>query len=176
MASELTVQTIQGPASGANANKILIPSGQKIIAEAGGLVAPGQVIQVVQGVFQSYTTTTSTSAVATGLTASITPKFSTSKILINVFGSNQQVTSGTTNIYPLYKNGSVLDSTFMIWSAPTPDGVAMSASYFDNPATTSALTYALYFRTENGGYTASFGSNTAAGSYRNSITLMEIAQ
>ena len=40
MASELTVQTLRGPTSGTNANKVLIPSGQT-------LHAPGHVIQVV---------------------------------------------------------------------------------------------------------------------------------
>ena len=135
----------------------------------------GAVLQVVQGTYQSTVTTTSSSAVATGLTATITPTSATSKILITVFGSQQLVQSGTTNIYSLYKAGSNLVDTFMIYSNPTPDGVAMSASYLDSPATTSATTYALFFRTENGGYTASFGSSTTAGNYLNSITLTEVA-
>jgi hypothetical protein len=146
------------------------------IDSSGNVLMPGHVVQVVQGVFQNNTTTTSTSAVATGLTATITPKSASSKILINVFGSCQSVTSGTTNVYPLYKNGSVLDAAFMLLSNPIGDGEAMSASYFDSPATTSATTYALYFYTEAGGYTASFGSNSGSENYRNSITLMEIAQ
>ena len=135
----------------------------------------GSVIQVVQGTFESATTTTSTTAVATGLSASITPSSASNKVLVIVHGSHQNVTSGTTNIYPLFKNGSVLKSTFMIYSAPAPDGVAMSAAFLDSPATTSSTTYALYFYTENGGYTASFGSQTGAGFYLNTITLMEIA-
>jgi len=135
----------------------------------------GTVLQVVQGSFQSTVTTTSTTPVATGLTATITPTSATSKILVTVFGSLEQVTSGTTNIYPLYKNGSNLITTFMIWSLAVGDGVALSASYLDSPATTSATTYALFFRTESGGYTASFGSATTAGNYLNTITLTEIA-
>ena len=63
MASELTVQTLRGPTSGANADTVLIPSGQT-------LHAPGHVMQVVtfehtrgeQGI-------TSTSDVATAYTA-----------------------------------------------------------------------------------------------------------
>ena len=46
MASELTVQTLRGPTSGANADTVLIPSGQT-------LHAPGHVIQVVN---TNYTT------------------------------------------------------------------------------------------------------------------------
>lgn len=168
MASELYVETLKGLTSGSNANKVTVGSGQT-------LYAPGHVLQVVQGTYESTNTTTSTTAVATGLSASITPSSTSSKILVTVHGSNQLVTSGTTNIYPLYKDGSALKSTFMIYSNPTPDGVAMSASYLDSPSTTSSITYALYFYTENSGYTASFGSQTGTGYYLNSITLMEIA-
>jgi hypothetical protein len=42
MASELTVQTLRGPTSGANADTVLIPSGQT-------LHAPGHVINVTHG-------------------------------------------------------------------------------------------------------------------------------
>lgn len=154
-----------------SANASLITSGTL----PGARLPTGSVLQVVQGTFQSITTTTSNTAVATGLTATITPTSATSKILVTVFGSLQLVSSGTTNIYPLFKNGASLNSTFMIWSQAVGDGVALSASYLDSPATTSATTYALYFRTEQSGYTASFGSDTSAGAYLNSITLMEIA-
>ena len=50
MASELQVTTIRGVPTGANANEIVIPTGQKIIAtDAGSIVAPGSVIQIVHG-------------------------------------------------------------------------------------------------------------------------------
>ena len=42
MASELTVQTIKGPTSGANANTVLVPSGHN-------LHVPGHVIQGKSG-------------------------------------------------------------------------------------------------------------------------------
>ena len=44
----------------------------------------GQVLQVVQNIYASYSSTSSTSYVDSGLSASITPKFSTSKILVMV--------------------------------------------------------------------------------------------
>ena len=48
MASELIVQTLKGPTSGANANKVIIPSGQTLDASAGGMTTPaGHAIQVV---------------------------------------------------------------------------------------------------------------------------------
>lgn len=178
-ASGTGIFTIASPNSNTDRTLTLPDNTGTILTGSSAIAASqlpaGSVLQVVQGSFQSNTTTTSTTAVTTGLTASITPKFATSKILVTVFGSTQLVQSGTTNIYPLFKNGSSLVSTFMIYSNPTPDGVAMSASYLDSPATTSSLTYTLYFYTENGGFTASFGSTTAAGSFLNTITLTEVA-
>jgi len=45
MASELIVQTLKGPTSGANANKVIIPSGQTLDASAGGFTpASGQIV------------------------------------------------------------------------------------------------------------------------------------
>jgi hypothetical protein len=153
----------------------IAPNLQSKISAPNLTLPTGSVIQVVQGVFQATSSTTSTSAITTGLTATITPKNASSKILINVFGSSQLVQSGTTNVYPLYKDGSVLDAGFMLLSNPIADGEAMSASYLDSPATTSATTYALYMYTNASGYTASFGSNSGSTIFRNTITLMEIA-
>lgn len=76
MASELTVQTIKGPSSGGNANKILIPAGQE-------LHAPGHVVQMQTSAMSGTSNqSTSTSYVDTGLNLNITPKFATSKILV----------------------------------------------------------------------------------------------
>lgn len=48
MASELYVETLKGLTSGANANKVIIPSGQTLDASAGEIVpSAGQVVQVV---------------------------------------------------------------------------------------------------------------------------------
>ena len=74
MASELTVQTLRGPTSGANADTVLIPSGQT-------LHAPGHVIQTQTTVFTSTVNTTSGSYTSL-ISALITPKFASSRILI----------------------------------------------------------------------------------------------
>ena len=71
----LTVQTLQAPTSGANANTILVPSGQTVHAA-------GSVIQVVNGLLPTGVANATASYVDTGLTATITPKFATSKILV----------------------------------------------------------------------------------------------
>ena len=75
----LTVQTLQAPASGANANTILVPSGQTVHAA-------GSVIQVVasEKTDTSSSSTTVPTFADTGLSCTITPKFSSSKILVHV--------------------------------------------------------------------------------------------
>ena len=102
MASELTVQTIKGPTSGGNANKILIGSGQT-------LHAPGHVIQVVEA--QSSSSTSFTTGSYTDLISkTITPQFATSKIKITfngVYYSNH-TGSSVNNRFRLVRDGSGL--------------------------------------------------------------------
>lgn len=57
MASELYVETLKGLTSGANANKVIIPSGQTLEC-ASAIVAPGSILQktvVNQGDVQNFT-------------------------------------------------------------------------------------------------------------------------
>ena len=78
MASELQVTTLKGNPTGANANQILVPAGQK-------LHAPGHIVQVlgISHTIGSNIATTSASYVTSGLTSPvITPKFANSKIII----------------------------------------------------------------------------------------------
>jgi len=88
MASELTVQTIKGPTSGGNANKILVPSGHTLDTSAGTLnyvPSAGQIVQHVTTDVSSPSTTVvaSTSYTdITGATLNITPKYQNSVMLI----------------------------------------------------------------------------------------------
>ena len=71
----------------------------------------GSVLQVVQGTYAlGYTSTSSAAYVATNLTASITPKFSTSKILI-IFNGNMYFSAGTGAAYTtIYRNSTNIAS------------------------------------------------------------------
>ena len=78
MASELQVTTLRGAPTGANANQIVVPTGQT-------LTAPGHVIQMQHAnINGSSGSTTSASFTDTGVSVNITPKFATSKILVIV--------------------------------------------------------------------------------------------
>ena len=87
MAGTLTVQNIEGPTSGANANKVIIPSGQTLDASAGFIPPSGHVVQTVSsGGFGTTITITSTTFVATGHSVSITTKFDNSYVLLQLAG------------------------------------------------------------------------------------------
>jgi len=171
MAGTLTVQNIEGPSSGANANTVLIPSGQE-------LHSAGHVIQVVQGVYTNANSTTSTSLVATSISATITPKFPTSKILISLaINGVYHSTETDYAVFHIYKNASNHHS---VSTNVGQNGETQSQSvahyYLDSPSTTSATTYAVYQRSGSGG---TIGHNNYGiggdGSTRSTIILTEIA-
>jgi len=84
MASELIVQTLKGPTSGANANKVIIPSGQTL-SVADGVQASdmpsGSVIQTAYTIQDTFTTTTSNSYTDIFPNATLTLK-GDSKVLV----------------------------------------------------------------------------------------------
>lgn len=165
MASELIVQTIQGPSSGANANKVLIPSGHT-------LHAAGHVVQVVDGTLAAFATT-NTSFVATGLYVNITPTSTSSKIHIDVImGGLYFYQSGYT--FELRRNGTSLGSLYGYGNTAANTGYTRrnaAAFWVDTPSTTSQITYELYIRSASGG--AVELANSASFS---NIRAMEIAQ
>ena len=66
MASELIVQTLKGPTTGANANKVIIPSGQTLDASAGTVTGVTEGIKYIDNWRMTNTTTiTGTKAVFT---------------------------------------------------------------------------------------------------------------
>ena len=78
----LTVQTLQAPTSGANANKVIIPSGHTLDASNGLLTPADYVIQTAQNYARGSVASSSTSYVVTGLDIDFTPSSTSSKVLI----------------------------------------------------------------------------------------------
>lgn len=140
----------------------------------------GSVLQVVQGTYSTQVSTSSSTFTDSGLTASITPTSSTSKILVLVsadvyssgvgrvdVGAKLQLVRGAVNLITqtgssLYMNtGSGSSAEFI---------TQPFMQYLDSPATTSSTTYKLQFATNGQGTTyINYSSNPAY------ITLMEIA-
>jgi hypothetical protein len=135
----------------------------------------GSVLQVVSAVFGNNFSTTSASFVAAPTTASITPKFSTSKILVRVSGGTTYVAGSSGQIATtIYRNSTNLGDTnrgFMeVYSgASGPIEAPVCMEYLDSPATTSSTAYTLYAKSLQGTVYSNID-----GTYQ-TITLMEIA-
>jgi hypothetical protein len=133
----------------------------------------GSVIQVVNAQFDnpSQFTTTSTSAVSTTLTLSITPKFATSKIL--VFSNTQIINqaNGVSGGVAIYRNGSTsLGWNSWFYSSASNAWFPATNISYDSPATTSATTYTVYIKSNAGTISVFWGSGSSS-----TITAMEIA-
>ena len=139
----------------------------------------GAMLQVVQSHVTAYTSTTSNSNTSTGLTVTITPKFSSSKVLI-VGNMNACYSDGATRYarYELFKGGSFLVYLHALVGYLQNDigyNTDWSYSYLDSPNTTSATTYDLQWSAHNGGasYFNNYGSSN--NTTRSTITAYEIA-
>jgi len=132
----------------------------------------GNVIQVVNATTSTGSSTTSTSFVASNLTASITPTSSSSKILVLVGGFGY-ATALNYAYYTIARGTTVLSSGSSGLSALyNNDGsVPISMFWLDSPATTSSTSYTAYFKRGASG-TAYFIENINGTGV---ITLMEIA-
>jgi len=111
----------------------------------------GSVIQVVQATLTSLFSTTAASFTSTGLTASITPQFSTSKILVLISTYGLALVANGQASYTIYRNstnlasGSGLNQSFSELNANlSPSQASLAISYLDSPSTTSSTTYTLY--------------------------------
>lgn len=167
MASELIVQTIQGPSSGANANKVIIPSGHT-------LAAAGHVVQVVSAKHSSQSQTTGTSYIGFPLSASITPTSASSKILVILSFTGAISTDNHLIVRVLRDSTTAVGENLSAFFAQTAgvSGGALNIHELDTPNTTSTLTYEAQFRSRDA------GENVLV-QYSNqpsTLTLMEIAQ
>jgi len=136
----------------------------------------GSILQVVNATTTSNFTTTSGSYVSTGFSASITPKFSTSKIVVMVTGNLYSNTSGGQCYATIYRGGTNIGGNgvgIQYASGATTQG-SFSPSLLDSPATTSSTSYTVYLAVYGGG-TAYFNVANPLGASTASIILMEIA-
>jgi hypothetical protein len=133
----------------------------------------GSVLQVVNATYSTSTTTGGTTYVDTGLTATITPTASSSKILVlvNQSGLNNDTINSGTSVQLLRTSTSlvVFASFFGFGVSGCVSGA--SACYLDSPATTSATTYKTQFKRGSGSGTSYVQDNSST----STITLLEIA-
>lgn len=194
--STLTVKNIQGVSP---TNQITVPAGHRIIAPAGGVLVPGQVVQVKQ---TAKTDTWSASpgvgvfSEVTGFSVSITPYSSTSKVMVMVnayLGHNNYQIKGLVK-----RNGTTIAVGDAAGTRPrvsfnlnsyagsaTNDSYHLlptAFNYLDSPATTSSCVYTVELSAYGGSwvgfnrsYTWQENANDYDGLPVSTITVMEIA-
>lgn len=155
----------------------------QVLTVAGGVptwaavAAGGKVLQVVYGSTTTEFATTSTSYGDTGLTASITPSATSSKILVivsqHIYANKTSGASGAA-VRLLRGATSLIESSRFAYIAVGGNNtelmVAGSMTYLDSPSTTSSTTYKTQGAISFSGTNASFqwGTNPSE------ITLIEI--
>ena len=175
MASELRV------------DKIIPTGGLGTDGTVGGAILHygGGVIQVVSMDLVSTAATTSTSYVdVSNFNLSITPKFTTSRILV-IMSCRVNSTSGSnvnTRSSIRISRGSTPISNHFVGHYIGNSGTNDSNNYesvcmvnFDNPGTTSATTYKVEMASDNSACTTSITGGAGDGSHRSSLTLMEVS-
>jgi hypothetical protein len=160
------------------ADTYLTPTGDG--SQLTNLPGGGKVLQVVQGTLTSAFSTSSSSYVDTGLSATITPSSSSSKILVLVNGQIDRPATayealrlnllrGSTSIW----GGNDANSFYSVSNTGFND-FHMSLNVLDAPSTTSATTYKLQLKARTGS-TVSFAPQAGANNQNGYILLMEIA-
>ena len=132
----------------------------------------GSVLQVVSSNYGTYPTVTSSSSfVTTGHTLSITPTSATSKIYLVLHFQTLNSNAGQGGGYTIYRNGSNLNANGFAEQNTGTSWVTMAITYLDSPATTSAITYEVYYK-RNGTGSLYYCGNTNEYCV---LTAMEIA-
>ena len=152
----------------------------------------GNVLQVLQATkTDAYTTTNTSYNTPTGLSVSITPSSTSSKILVIAsidFGVNgdsghtyARIYRDTTSIFEASAAGGRNLATFAQNNSGGNGGRCQTTTYIDSPSTTSAITYSIQVKSSNSTivYVNRSVRDADAGSYDgrtvSSITVMEVA-
>ena len=134
---------------------------------------PGSIIQVRQSSFSTHSTFNNSSFSAiSGFTLDISPRFSSSQILITL---NLLLEIRSASIVPieLTRGGSsIFTNEGGLRANESANGGYTTFSYLDSPESTSKLTYGVQTRTSNGDY--AFNNYIGSGPAYSFITAMEV--
>jgi hypothetical protein len=182
---ETTLGDISYRSATANTNtRLAIGSTGQVLTVSGGVPAwanaagGGKVLQVVYGMYNTQTLINNTGYTDTGLSLSITPSASTSKVLVLTSnfvyygessgnpGVGTQIVRGSTAVYEQHPSQN---SLAIIVGASGNRGLLASVNmqYLDSPATTSSTTYKVQSKSNCGAYFQWDGG-------KSNIILMEI--
>jgi hypothetical protein len=183
--------TLSAPAV-AGTNTITLPASTGTVLTTGSPQSGG-VLQVISTTKTDSFASSSTSFVdITGLSVSITPKFSTSKILV-IYSSQVATTSGEySSMYQIVRNSTAIcigdadgiktraTNSNRSMSGNSDQTWVVSQNFLDSPATTSATTYKLQGLVQSGGSfvvnrSIAWTNSDTIATTTSTITVMEIA-
>tara|TARA_B100001063_G_scaffold221074_1_gene226456 strand:+ start:18 stop:536 length:519 start_codon:yes stop_codon:yes gene_type:complete len=172
MASIINVDQIRN-AAGTNGLTLDASTGKASFPNGATLPA-GSVAQVVSNVTTANISTASISFVSTGLSASITPSSTSSKVFVIVSSPSWYI--DTNNAYAtVFRDSTNIGNgdygLMMVYN--TANYAPSTMQVMDSPSSTSSLTYSVHFRAVTSGATT-YISYSTYGQF--TITLMEIAQ
>ena len=176
-----TSQLVDGSVSNAKlANSSITLNGSAVSLGGSATIGGGKVLQFVNGVYSTETSITSSTLADTGMSLSITPTSSSSKIFV-IFQCMARITRSS-NAEAGAKFKLLRDAT-SIWDASpqtfyigaggsswTEHASSQVFTYYDSPATTSSINYKLQGATNGSGHTL----KAQASSSQSQMTLMEI--
>jgi len=177
MASELIVQTLKGPTTGANANKVIIPSGQTLECSS-AVVAPGSILQTATDAPGGQVTSTSTTYADSNVSLTVTSTQANSKFVLSFTVGVSPLSHPAMNIKLVRRisgSDTELSSSRIQRANNTSSGDADRHGCFTlidapaQPAGTS-ITYIVQFATTGEGVQVRINDNS-----NSSIYLMEIA-
>ena len=143
---------------------------------AASVLPAGSVLQVVTGTYATQTTNSTTTYADTGLTATITPRSTSSKILAFITMSGLEKSTGAAGNsfgFKLFRDATLV-SEYAQYINYTNSALALIAghpfNYLDSPSSTSSLVYKVQFKN----MVASSAVYVQANNNLSTITLMEI--
>lgn len=123
-------------------------SGLKWAAVAAG----GKVLQVVEGTYATLATNTTSTLADTGLTASITPAATSSKVLVlfSIHGGANHLNNLNETEYALIRGATnIYQARGLYTETGLKKYMTTTGVYLDSPSTTSSTTYKVQFRNIN---------------------------
>jgi len=136
-----------------------------------GINTTGNVLQVVTVNHSTVVSSTNSTFVDSGLSCAITPKFSTSKIMILV-DQNGRIETSTWMGYRILRDTTEIKGVgYYLFDNNSTNNSSISFNFLDSPNTTSEVTYKTQFMRSQGGGTVKVNDNSAPAT----ILLIEIA-
>ena len=140
-------------AAGVTIDGVLIKDGQVDGKDVSALTA-GKILQVVQGTYSTQSSRTSSTHADTGLSVAITPKSTSSKILIVMLHHTkiQRSTTSANATVKLLRDSTEIESANHFFTDAGGNAAStqnLTASVLDSPSTTSEITYKTTYGVDN---------------------------